>query len=51
MSEVRFEARLVKIGSLTLLRLPKGASAKLPSRHGDGQGNHQRFPLSGAART
>ena len=32
MSEVRFETRLVKIGSLTLLRLPKGASTKLPSR-------------------
>src|SRR3990172_13177092 len=28
----RFEAKLFKIGSWTLLRLPKSASAKLPSR-------------------
>src|SRR3989344_523059 len=28
----RFEAKLLKIGSWTLLRLPKSASAKLPSR-------------------
>ena len=32
MSTIRFEARLFKIGSWTLLRLPKSASAKLPSR-------------------
>ena len=32
MSTIRFEASLFKIGSWTLLRLPKGASAKLPSR-------------------
>lgn len=32
MSTIRFEAKLFKIGSWTILRLPKGASAKLPSR-------------------
>jgi hypothetical protein len=32
MSTIRFEAKLFNIGSWTLLRLPKGASAKLPSR-------------------
>jgi len=32
MSTIRFEAKLFKIGSWTLLRLPKSASAKLPSR-------------------
>jgi len=32
MSTIRFEASLFKIGSWTLLRLPKSASAKLPSR-------------------
>lgn len=32
MSTIRFEAKLTKIGSWTLLRLPKNASAKLPSR-------------------
>jgi hypothetical protein len=32
MSTIRFEAKLFKIGSRTLLRLPKSASAKLPSR-------------------
>ncbi len=32
MPTIRFEARLFKIGSWTLLRLPKSASAKLPSR-------------------
>lgn len=32
MSTIRFEARLFKIGSWTLLRLPESASAKLPSR-------------------
>jgi len=32
MSTIRFEATLVKIGSWTLLKLPKSASAKLPSR-------------------
>jgi hypothetical protein len=31
-SAIGFEARLVKIGAWTLLRLPEGASAKLPSR-------------------
>ena len=31
-STIRFEAKLFKIGSWTLLRLPKSASAKLPSR-------------------
>jgi hypothetical protein len=32
MSTIRFEASLFKIGSWTLLTLPKSASAKLPSR-------------------
>ncbi len=32
MSTIRFEDKLFKIGSWTLLRLPKSASAKLPSR-------------------
>ena len=32
MSTIRFEAKLFKIGSWTLLRLPKSASTKLPSR-------------------
>ena len=32
MSTIRFEAKLTKIGTWTLLRLPKSASAKLPSR-------------------
>jgi hypothetical protein len=32
MSIIRFEAKLFTIGSWTLLRLPKSASAKLPSR-------------------
>ncbi len=32
MSAIRFEAKLFKIGSWTLLRLPKSASTKLPSR-------------------
>jgi len=32
MSTIRFEAKLSKIGSLTILRLPKAASEKLPSR-------------------
>jgi uncharacterized protein DUF1905 len=31
-STIRFEAKLIKIGSWILLRLPKGASARLPSR-------------------
>ena len=31
-STIRFEAKLFKIGSWTLLRLPESASAKLPSR-------------------
>ncbi len=32
MTTIRFEASLFKIGSWTLLRLPKSASVKLPSR-------------------
>jgi hypothetical protein len=32
MSPIRFKAKLFKIGSWTLLRLPESASAKLPSR-------------------
>lgn len=32
MSTIRFEAKLFKIGSWTLLRLPKNESEKLPSR-------------------
>jgi Bacteriocin-protection, YdeI or OmpD-Associated/Domain of unknown function (DUF1905) len=32
MSEIRSEAKLFKLGSWTLLRLPQSASAKLPSR-------------------
>jgi len=32
MAAIRFKARLVKLGSWTILRLPKAASAKLPSR-------------------
>ncbi len=32
MSTIRFEAKLFTIGSWTILRLPEGASAKLPSR-------------------
>jgi hypothetical protein len=32
MSTIRFETSLFKIGSWTLLKLPKSASAKLPSR-------------------
>lgn len=32
MSTIRFEAKLIKIGEWTLLRLPKSESAKLPSR-------------------
>lgn len=32
MSTIHFEAKLFKIGSWTLLKLPKSASAKLPSR-------------------
>jgi len=32
MATIRFEAKLSKIGTWTLLRLPKKASAKLPSR-------------------
>jgi Bacteriocin-protection, YdeI or OmpD-Associated/Domain of unknown function (DUF1905) len=32
MSTIRFEAKLFKIGSWTILRLPESASAKLPSR-------------------
>src|SRR5205814_2910001 len=32
MSTIRFEAKLFNIGSWTLLRLPKSASAQLPSR-------------------
>ena len=32
MSTIRFEAKLSKIGAWTILRVPKNASAKLPSR-------------------
>ena len=32
MSTINFEAKLFKIGSWTILRLPKDASTKLPSR-------------------
>ncbi len=32
MSDIHFEAKLVKIGSSTLVRLPESASARLPSR-------------------
>jgi hypothetical protein len=32
MSTIRFEAKLFKIGSWTILKLPESASAKLPSR-------------------
>lgn len=32
MATIRFQAKLFNIGSRTLLRLPKSASAKLPSR-------------------
>lgn len=32
MSTIRFEANIFKIGSWTILRLPKSASEKLPSR-------------------
>ena len=32
MSTIHFEAKLVKIGAWTLIRLPESASAKLPSR-------------------
>lgn len=32
MSTIRFKAKLFKIGSWTLLRVPKSAGAKLPSR-------------------
>ena len=32
MSAIRFETKLFKIGSWTILKLPQGASAKLPSR-------------------
>jgi hypothetical protein len=32
MSTIRFESKLFKIGSWTLLKLPQSASAKLPSR-------------------
>ena len=32
MSPIRFKAKLYKIGTWTLLRLPESASAKLPSR-------------------
>lgn len=32
MSTIQFEAKLVKIGTWTIMRLPKDASSKLPSR-------------------
>jgi hypothetical protein len=31
-STIRFEAKLIKVGAWTILRLPRSASAKLPSR-------------------
>jgi hypothetical protein len=48
--KVKFQARLLRIGSWTLLRLPKAASAKLPSRgmvmvEGTMNGFHFRGPL------
>ena len=50
MSTISFEARLFKIGGWTLLRLPTGASAKLPSRgmamaRGTINGAHFQAPL------
>lgn len=50
MSAIRFEAKLLKIGSWTILRLPGGASAKLPSRgqvmvEGTINGSHLQTPL------
>lgn len=49
-SRVSFSARLLRIGSRTLLRLPKSASAKLPSRgpvmiEGTINGFHFRAPI------
>src|SRR5258708_7776700 len=32
MSPIRFESKLLKIGSIIVLKLPKSASEKLPSR-------------------
>jgi hypothetical protein len=46
MSTIRFEAKPSKIGAWTILRLPKNASAKLPSRGMvmvEGKINHLRF--------
>jgi hypothetical protein len=46
MATIRFEAELIKIGAWTLLRLPKSASAQLPSRGmtmADGTINEVRF--------
>jgi hypothetical protein len=48
--KMSFRARLLKIGSLTLLRLPKSESAKLPSRgmvmvEGTVNGFHFKAPL------
>ncbi|MBI2106074.1 DUF1905 domain-containing protein [Candidatus Woesearchaeota archaeon] len=50
MSTNRFEAKLFNIGSWTILRLPKGASVKLPSRgmamvKGTINGNNLQAPL------
>src|SRR5476651_1050276 len=47
---IRFEAKLFKIGSLTILRLPQSASAKLSSRgmtmvKGIINGYHFQIPL------
>jgi hypothetical protein len=46
MSSIRFEAKLSKIGAWTILRVPKAASAKLPSRGMvmvEGKVNDSRF--------
>lgn len=50
MSPIRFKAKLLNIGSWTLLVLPKSASAKLPSRgmamvEGEINGSHFQAPL------
>lgn len=47
---IRFKTKLYKIGSWTILRLPEGASAKLPSRgqamvKGTFNGHHFQTPL------
>jgi Domain of unknown function (DUF1905) len=50
MSTIRFETKLCKIGSWTILRLPESASVKLPSRgqtmvEGTINGLHFQTPL------